>query len=107
MYAQLGYFDGPRTAEQLAAAERATRERLWPALERDPALMAELVANYVFRQPDGGEVVVTIGKTLDALNRGFELVASTELLPGEDPALLPGPDRVEVYEVVDARTSHA
>ena len=105
MYAQLGYFDGPRTAEQLAAAERASRERIWPAARRDPQLMAELVANYVLRQPDGGEVVVTIGKTLDALKRGFELVASTELLPGEDPALLAGPDRVEVYEVVDVVTS--
>ena len=42
---------------------------------------------------------------MDALKRGFELISSTELLPGEDPALLPGPDRVEVYEVVDARTS--
>ena len=25
---------------------------------------------------------------------------STELLPGEDPALLPGPDRVELYPVI-------
>jgi hypothetical protein len=105
MYAQLGYFNGPRTAEQLAAAGRASNERIWPALRRDPELIGELIANYVLRQPDGGEVVVTIVKTRDALQRGFDLINSTELLPGEDPALLPGPDRVEVYEVVDARTS--
>jgi len=24
---------------------------------------------------------------------------ATELLPGEDPALLPGPDRIELYPV--------
>ncbi len=105
MYAQLGYFNGPRTAEQLAAAERASNERLWPALRRDPGLMRELVAYYVLRQPDGGEVVVTLVTTMDALKRGSDLVSSTELLPGEDPALLPGPDRVEVYEVVDTKTA--
>ena len=27
-------------------------------------------------------------------------IMSTELLPGEDPALLPGPDRVELYPVI-------
>ncbi len=32
------------------------------------------------------------------------LVMSTELLPGQDPALLPGPDRVETYDVVFAHT---
>jgi hypothetical protein len=26
---------------------------------------------------------------------------NTELLPGEDPALLPGPDRLELYPVID------
>ncbi len=26
---------------------------------------------------------------------------STELLPGEDPALLPGPDRIELYAVTE------
>ena len=26
---------------------------------------------------------------------------STELLPGEDPELLPGPDQVELFSVVD------
>jgi hypothetical protein len=25
---------------------------------------------------------------------------STNLLPGEDPALLPGPDRIELYPVI-------
>ena len=32
MYAQLTYFDGPRSPEQLAAAEFAARERVMPAV---------------------------------------------------------------------------
>jgi hypothetical protein len=31
----------------------------------------------------------------------------TELLDGEDPALLTGPDRVDVHRVVDHATAHA
>ena len=37
------------------------------------------------------------GLTLDAIARA---VMSTELLPGEDPALLPGPDRIEIHHVI-------
>jgi hypothetical protein len=33
------------------------------------------------------------------------VIMSTELLPGEDPALLSEPDRVEVVEVVDFRVA--
>jgi hypothetical protein len=29
------------------------------------------------------------------------VVREAKLLPGEDPALLPGPDRIETYRVVD------
>jgi len=35
-------------------------------------------------------------ETLDAIARA---VMSTELMPGEDPALLPGPDRIEIHHV--------
>lgn len=59
MYANVVFFDGPRSPEQIAAADHATAQRL---------------------------------------------VMSTELLPGQDPALLPGPDRVETYDVVFAHT---
>lgn len=101
MHAQLTYLDGPRSAELVAASERAGRERIKPAVLRDPQLRDELVAMYVLRQPDGGEVIVTVVRSEDALVRGRDVIMSTELLPGEDPALLPGPDRVEIYEVID------
>ena len=102
MYAQIVYFDGPRSAELIAAADRAGRERVTPAVMADPAMAAEHVATWVLRQPDGTELVIVITRTAEALDRGREIIMSTELLPGEDPALLPGPDRVERYEVVFA-----
>lgn len=104
MYAQLSYFDGPRSAELVAAAERAGRERIGPAIEADPQMQDELVALHVLRQPDGGEVVVSLTQTEAGLARAQQVILGTELLPGEDPALLPGPDRIEVYAVVESRS---
>lgn len=102
MYAQLTYFDGPRSAELVAANEHAGRDRIMPAMSAHPQLRDELVAVYNLRQPDGGEVVVVITRTEEALHIGQQVITSLELLPDEDPALLPGPDRVEIYEVVYA-----
>jgi hypothetical protein len=104
MYAQLTYFDGPRSRELVEAGDRASQERIKPLMLADQEMRDHLVANYVLRQPDGGEVVITIVDTEESLRRGQELVMGSELLPGEDPMLLPGPDRVEVYRVVDAST---
>ncbi len=103
MYAQLTYFDGPRSAELVAASERAGRERITPAIEGDEQLRDQLVAVLVCRHDDGGEVVVSVMKTREAIDRAVEVIMSTDLLPGEDPALLSDPDRVEVVEVVDFR----
>ena len=100
MYAQLTYFDGPRSPELVAAAEFAGRERVWPAILADPVTRDEHVATYVLRQDDGSEVAIVIVKTLAGLERGRQVIMGTELLPGEDPALLPGADRFEVFEVV-------
>jgi hypothetical protein len=100
MYAQLTYFDGPRSPELVAAAEFAGRERVWPAILADPVTRSEHIATYILRQDDGGEVAVVIVKSREGLDRGRDVILGTELLPGEDPALLPGPDRVEVFEVV-------
>lgn len=99
MYAQLTFFDGPRSDEMVRAGHRAGQERIAPAMRTDPRMRNELVALYVLNQPDGAEVVITLVKTEEALRRGNQVVMSTQLLPGEDPGLLPGPDRVEVYRV--------
>ena len=105
MYAQLTYFDGPRSPELIAAMERANRERIEPAILARQDLRDDLVAAYVLRREDGGEITVVIVEHEHTLDRAVEVIMGTELLPGEDPALLPGPDRVERYEVVRTITA--
>ena len=100
MYAELTYFDGPRTPELVAAADRAGQERIEPAIMARADLREDMVAVYVLRRPDGGQVTVVIAEHERTLDKAVELIMSTPLLPGEDAALLPGADRVERYEVV-------
>ncbi|MFD9699901.1 hypothetical protein [Lentzea sp. NPDC059081] len=95
MYAQLTYFDGPRSPEQLAAADFAARHRIAPTAAAVPGTLT----TYVLRRADGAEVVVTIAESEQALIDTQKAILGTQLLPGEDPALLPGPDRVEIYPV--------
>ncbi len=104
MYAQLTYFDGPRSAEVVAASDHGGRDRIQPAIEADPQMQQELVSLLVARQADGAEVVIAVTRTEAGLARAREVIMGTELLPDEDPALLSEPDRVEVYEVIDSRT---
>lgn len=94
-YARLMYFDGPCAPEQVAAMDRAGRQRIWPAV----CDLRGLVGINVLRGRDLGTVVITLAtsvQTLDAIER---TVMGTELMPGEDPALLPGPDRMEIHHV--------
>ena len=97
MYAQLTYFDGPRTPQQLAAAEFASRERILPAVRK----LGHSFRVYLMRRQDGSEVVVSIADSEQALLDAQKAIMGTDLLPGEDPALLPGPDRIELYPVSD------
>jgi len=97
MYAQLTYFDGPRSPEQLAAHDFAARERIVPVIsELDHSYRV-----YVLRRDDGSQIVVSIADSEQALLDAQKAIMSTELLPGEDPALLPGPDRIDLYPVIN------
>ena len=100
MLAQMMEFNGPRSAEMLAAADRAGRDRLGPIMLAHPRMREELVALLVLRQADGTERIIMIVHSQEGLQLARDLVMSSELLPGEDAALLPGPDRVDVFEVV-------
>jgi hypothetical protein len=100
MLAQVMQFDGPRSPEMLAAADRAGNDRLRPIMLAHPKMREELVAVVVLRQEDGSEQVILIVRSADGLQLARDLVTSSELLPGEDAALLPGPDRMEVFDVV-------
>ena len=97
MYAQLTYFDGPRTPQQVAAGDFAGRERITPAVSK----LGYPFHVYLLRRQDGAEVVLTIAESEQALLDAQKAIMGTELLPGEDPALLPGPDRIELYPVID------
>jgi len=95
MHAQLTYFDGPRTPEQIAAADFAGQERILPAVSK----LGHSFRVYRLMREDGSGIVVTIADTEQALLDAQKAIMSTDLLAGEDPALLPGPDRIELYQV--------
>jgi hypothetical protein len=97
-YARLVCFDGPRAPEQVAAEDLAGRQRIWPAIHG----LTGLVSVYVLRGSDLSSVVITLATSIETLDAAQQAVMATELTPGEDPALLPGPDRVEIHRV----TSH-
>jgi hypothetical protein len=97
MYAQLTYFNGPRTPEQLAAADFGGRERIQPAVSK----LGHRLSVYILRRDDGSEIVLTIADSKQALLDVQKAIMSTELLPGEDPALLTGPDKIELYPVLE------
>lgn len=97
-YLQLLSFDGPRDAEWSAAFERAGEHRIWPAVRDVPGIVEFLGA----RRPDGGRVAVTAAESVEALEEAAKVVLSTELLPGEDPADLTGPDSLAVLRLLHA-----
>ena len=97
-YLQLTSFDGPRTADWVQAFHRADEERIWPAVRDVPgsAGAVSLAAD------DGGHVVLVLSESVEAIEEGVRRLMSTELLPGEDPAYLTGPDRVDLQRLVHA-----
>jgi hypothetical protein len=89
-------FDGPLDEAVVLAAERAARERIAPAMAGRPGgvRLLELWQPELRRQ-----VVITLATSLEALEEGGRAIAEMPLLPGEDVALLPGPDHVEMFRV--------
>ncbi len=102
MHAEITYFDGPRSPELVEANTRAGRDRIEPALMADARFREEHVATFVLRQPDGAEAIVVVTRTEGGLDLAHEIILGTELVPGEDRALLHEPDRAERYHVVHA-----
>ena len=94
-WARLMYFDGPRAPEQAAAADQAGRQRIWPAISG----LSGLVGAYVLHGRDLAAVIITLTTSVEILDAAERAAMSTELMPGEDPALLPGPDRIEIHHV--------
>lgn len=94
--AQVLTFTGPVSDAVLAAGERASRDRIAPALRRQPGGVRQLV----LWQPElRRQVIITLATSLDALEQVGKRISNLPLLPGEDVALLPGPDHVELFRV--------
>lgn len=89
-------FDGPRNAAQVAADQRASRERVGPAAMQVQGALGALV----LRGGDGTMVTVAFADSAVTLDATSLAIRSTPLLPGEDPALLTGPQRYTTCEVV-------
>lgn len=97
-YTQLTTFRGPRDETWVAAVNRADEERIWPAVRDVPGLLGALV----LCAADGGRVVVTLTESVEACEEATRRLLSTQLLPWEDPALLTGPDQVDIQRLLVA-----
>ncbi|HEY3208961.1 MAG TPA: hypothetical protein VGL18_04110 [Actinomycetota bacterium] len=94
-FAWAGYFERLSEA-QMAAHDRAGRERIKPLVEQLPGV----VATYSLRTPQGDTALeLVLCTSIEAIEAWNRAINSMELLPEEDPGLLTGPDRVEIYRV--------
>jgi hypothetical protein len=97
-YMQVVEFSGPRSEEWVAAEQRAATGRLGPATMS----IDGIVSVTRMRAADNAYIVVVLAESMDAFDVALQTIMSTELLPGEDPELLGGPDRVRFYRLVHA-----
>lgn len=94
--AALVCFDGPVSDPVHAAARRAGAERIAPRMADHEGL----VRSMALWQPERrGMIVIMTAVSVEALESAQQAVMSSTLLPDEDPALLPGPDHVDIYRV--------
>lgn len=101
--AMLAWFDGPQSPARVAAARFANEHRVVPALAAQPGLVRVLA---FWRERDAAACALNLAVDLTALRDAGTAVNSTVLLPGEDPALLTGPDRVDIHHVDVSRQIH-
>ncbi len=95
--ASIVYFDGPLSPAAHAAAEHGGRDRILPALRRVPGLIRLVV----LWDPTVRSIMsIMLADSIESLEEATRVVNSTTLLPDEDPALLPGPDRGDMHRVV-------
>lgn len=98
LFAQVTWVNGSGDPDVARAAERGGRDRIHPAI-RD---VEGLVGVLVFRSADDRILVVGLATGLETLTEVQQRIVGTPLLPGEDRALLPGADRLEVGRVLRA-----
>lgn len=98
----LGEFDGPLSPARVEAARFAGTERIAPVLRNVAGLVRVLV---LWHPTERRMAVLHLATSVQALEAVGEAIMSTKLLPGEDPDLLPGPDRISMLRVAAYRTA--
>ncbi|RSN34399.1 hypothetical protein DL990_12055 [Amycolatopsis sp. WAC 01416] len=94
--AQATWFDRPLTQAEADAADFGGRERIRPAVQG----LGGIAGFYILTAEDRSRLVLGFTESIEAMEAVQKAVVSTELLPGEDPALLSGPDRIDVHRVL-------
>jgi hypothetical protein len=98
----LGEFDGPLSPARVDAARFAGNERIAPELRKVAGLVRVLV---LWHPTERRMAVLHLATSTEALKAVAAAVMSTKLLPGEDPDLLPGPDRISMLGVAAYRAA--
>ena len=95
MIVRLATFAAP-TPDVGAEALRNLTERFQPALVAQPGF----VAGYWAEAEDGRMVSITVWESDAAAERRGAVANANPLLPGQDPAKIPSPERVDILTVV-------
>ncbi len=102
--ANLMVFDGPISPVGREAHDRAWTGRLRPVFAQLPGTVGTVGLWDAERR---SMAVLVLTTSLDAMEALGKAVFSTQLLPDEDPALLPGPDRSDIHLVTNAHIGAA
>lgn len=97
-FLQLLVFDGPRTPQWSAAYERAGTDRMYPAVRHLSGWVQHLGGSGT----DNGKVSISLADSVETLEAAGAAIMSTELLPGEDPDQLTGPDSFAILRLLHA-----
>lgn len=89
------HFDGPLSAELVAASAKADR-RIAPVLARHPGCVRVLK---LWQPQRRSQVLLSYATSVESLEQANQKIGAMDLWADEDAALLPGPDRVDLYRV--------
>lgn len=84
------------TPEAAAESRRNLLERFLPALKAQEGF----AGGFWLNGEDGRHLSITVWASEEAMQQGAVRANATPLLPGQDPAKIPGPDTSELCEVV-------
>jgi hypothetical protein len=98
LFAQVTWLNGDGDRVRADAAQHGGEHRIWPAVRGIDGIIEVLA----LRSADDRIVVLALATGRETFERVRETVMATELLPDEDPALLPGADRIDDARVLAA-----